>query len=84
MTHVFVVQHVHESEDGRDEDVKFIGVYSSQSDAEAAVSRLRLQPGFRAHPDGFEVMECELNKDHWAEGFVSWKEAAEDGSDRDE
>jgi hypothetical protein len=77
MSHVYVVQHVHESQDGKEEDVKFIGVYRTRSDADAAVSRLRLLPGFRDHPDGFEVTEYELNKDHWMEGFISWKEAVE-------
>lgn len=78
MTHVYVVQHVHESQSQHgEEDVKFIGVYRTQSDADAAVVRLLLLPGFRDHPDGFEVTEYELNKDHWTEGFISWKEAVE-------
>jgi homoserine kinase type II len=75
MTHVYVVQHVHTAQDGGEEDVKFIGVYRVRSDADAAVGRLRLLPGFRDHPNGFEVTEYELNKDHWIEGFISWKEA---------
>ena len=76
MTHVYVVQHTHESQND-EEDVKFIGVYRTQSDADAAVARLRALPGFRDHPNGFEVTEYELNKDHWTEGFISWKEAVE-------
>jgi hypothetical protein len=79
MTHVYVVQHVHTAQDGeKEEDVKFIGVYRTRQDAKAAVDRLRLQPGFRDHPNGFEVTEYELNKDHWVEGFISWKEAQEE------
>ena len=76
MSHVYVVQHVHESQDG-EEDVKFIGVYRTQPDADAAVGRLRSLPGFRDHPDGFQVTEYEVNKDHWTEGFISWKDAVE-------
>ena len=76
MTHVYVVQHTHESQDGKEEDVKFIGVYRTQSDADIAVIRLRALPGFCDYPDGFEVTRYELNKDHWTEGFISWKEAA--------
>jgi len=75
MTHVFVVQHVHEAPDG-DEDTKFIGVYATEEDARAAVARLSTQPGFREHQDGFHITRYELNRDHWAEGFVSWQEAA--------
>jgi hypothetical protein len=76
MTHVHVVQHLHESPDGED-DVKFIGVYTTRADACAAVDRLRLVPGFCDYPEGFEIAEYELDKDHWAEGFISWKEAVE-------
>ena len=81
MTHVFIVHH-NASEDGLDEDVKLIGVYRSRVDAEAAVTRLRPQPGFCDHPDGFEVSEYELDKDHWTEGFISWKEALDESKKR--
>jgi hypothetical protein len=39
MSHVFVVHHVHESSDGEEEDVKFIGVYQSKESAGPASSR---------------------------------------------
>lgn len=70
MTTVFVVQHVHALGDDR-EDVKLIGVYSSRQQAEAAVARLRASPGFREMPDGFSIDPYEVDRDHWAEGFVS-------------
>ena len=69
MASVFVLQHVHSREDGV-EDVKFIGVYSSRETADAAVSRLSLQPGFSESADGFSVDEYQLDQDQWAEGFV--------------
>jgi homoserine kinase type II len=69
-TYTYIVQHVHKLHGGS-EDVKFIGVYSSELDARRAISRLRDAPGFRDHPDGFAVDRYELNKDHWAEGFVT-------------
>lgn len=68
MKSVFVVQHEYEWR-GHDE-VAFIGVYATQSHAEAAVSRVRDQPGFRNWPDGFAIDEYTLGKDHWTEGFV--------------
>ena len=51
MKRLFVLQHAyqHGLED-REEEVKFIGVYSSREKAEDAVRRLILQPGFREHP----------------------------------
>ena len=70
MTSVFVVQHVHEADDGT-EDVKFIGVYSSRETATAAVSRLARQPGFADAADGFSIDELRLDQDHWVEGYVT-------------
>ena len=64
---VFVVQHQHDL-DGCDE-VKFIGVYSSEDRGWAAVERSRRLPGFCKHPDGFSVDAYEVDKDHWTEGF---------------
>lgn len=70
MREVFVVQHVHEFEDGN-EDVKMIGVYSDRASAEAAVERLSLQPGFRDCPEGFHVDAYRLGEDHWTGGYVT-------------
>ena len=70
MTSVFVVQHVHEADDGT-EDVKFIGVYSSRAAASAAVDRLSRRPGFADAVDGFHIDEHRLDQDHWVEGYVT-------------
>jgi hypothetical protein len=81
MQSVFVVQHLHLLPDGA-EDIKLIGVYKSAESARNAVGRLALQPGFRDHSriidptidsdeQGFYIDEYELDKDEWAEGFVT-------------
>jgi hypothetical protein len=69
MTSAFVLQHVHERDDGV-EDVKFIGVYSSREKADEAVARLSRLAGFSDAPDGFHVDEYRVDQDHWVEGFV--------------
>jgi hypothetical protein len=69
-TEVFLVQHVHTLEDG-EEDVKIIGIYSTQDAARNAIERLRSQPGFRNSPDDFYMDRYILNMDHWTEGFVT-------------
>lgn len=56
VTGVFLALHTHEFEDGH-EDVKVIGVFSSREKAEAVVSRLRREAGFRDHPAGFVTLE---------------------------
>jgi hypothetical protein len=67
---VFVLQHVHTFDDG-EEDVKMMGVYSSQEQAEAAIERLSKKPGFSDVPEGFVVDRYVVNQDCWTEGYVS-------------
>ena len=64
---VFIIQH---TIDEYDSEPKLLGVYETQSDAEAAVARFRLREGFRKYQDGFHVDEYELNKDYWETGFA--------------
>jgi homoserine kinase type II len=66
MDRVYLLQH----ERPDTEDVKTVGIYSSRADARAAVQRVLQQPGFCDYPGGFSIDAYELNKDHWAEGFV--------------
>jgi homoserine kinase type II len=70
MDRVFVLQHV-ARENTSEEDVKFIGVYSTRESAEAAVQRLLDKPGFRDDSEGFHIDEYSLDEDHWPEGFVT-------------
>ena len=68
MAKVYVLQHVHSLEDG-EEDVKFIGVYSSAENAQAAIARLGQVPGFSDALAGFHIDEYQLDKDQWVEGY---------------
>lgn len=70
MKSVFLLWHTHVQPTG-DEDGKLIGVYASRSDADRAQERAAILPGFRVHPDGFEIAEYIVGQDHWAEGFVT-------------
>jgi len=81
MQSVFVLRHLHILPSG-EEDVKLIGVYRSLEAARSAADRLRIQPGFREHPQivdpqedtdeqGFHIGEYRLDKDHWSEGYVT-------------
>ena len=80
MKDAFLLQHLHTHPDG-DEDVKTIGIYSSRTAAEAAVVRLKSQPGFRDHPnvvkdgDGFYIDRYPLDKDYWVEGYIPGHDA---------
>lgn len=71
---VFVLQHAHSMDDGT-EDVKFIGVYSSRENADAAAKRLSKLPGFSNAPDGFHVDEYRVDQDQWVEGYAALTDA---------
>ena len=70
---VYIVQHLRESK-AEQEDVKFIGVYSTQAMAADAVARIGEQPGFNETKSGFSIEEYEVDKDHWTEGFATLKD----------
>jgi hypothetical protein len=65
MKNAFVLQH----ENPDTENVKLIGVYSSEAAARAAIDRVRTQPGFRDYPNGFSIDDYEVDGDNWTEGF---------------
>jgi hypothetical protein len=65
---VYVLQHAHAMDDAED-DFKFIGVYSSRENAQAAIKRLSRAPGFADAVSGFHIDEYEMDKDQWVEGY---------------
>ena len=66
-----MLNHVHELPSGED-DVKFIGVYLTKADADMAVLRASQLPGFSECPNGFDIQEYEIGKDHWTEGYFTY------------
>jgi hypothetical protein len=70
MTSVWLLEHVHEFEDGH-ESVKLIGVFRTRQEAEAARSTVSDQPGFRDLPEGFSISEAQLGRIGWLEGYVT-------------
>lgn len=70
MATVFLVHHNREVDEESDE-MKLIGIYSTEEKAREAVARVRQQPGFRDFPDGFEISEATLDHTEWEEGFVT-------------
>lgn len=67
---VYLLHHIR-SDDEFGDDAKLIGVYRSSESAAAAIERLKGQPGFRDHVEGFLVEGYPLDRDHWEEGFVT-------------
>lgn len=51
------------------DDCKLIGVYSDREEAERAIERAKLLPGFCDYPQMFLIGKHKLNEDSWKEGF---------------
>ena len=73
MSTVYILQHRYEIEDDA-EEVKTIGVFSSEAKAREAIELVVKQPGFRDHPDDFCVDGYPLDEIEWAEGFITQDE----------
>jgi hypothetical protein len=52
------------------DNVKLLGVYSSQAKAEQRLTNAQTLPGFRDEPGCFQIADYAVDKDEWAEGFV--------------
>jgi hypothetical protein len=70
MTSVWILQHVHAFDDGH-QDVKMIGVFTTEELAQKAIERVKRQPGFRDLPQGFDISELELDRIGWQEGYIT-------------
>ncbi|MFJ4653885.1 SPOR domain-containing protein [Nocardia sp. NPDC088792] len=75
MSSVFLVNHEYELNEGEDE-IKRIGIYSSEAEAKNAIERLRQQPGFRDRQDCFVIHRYDIDKDYWTEGYDNSGETA--------
>jgi hypothetical protein len=67
---VYLLWHTHELEDGESNE-KLLGVYSTEEKATRRIASARMLPGFREAPAGFEVARYVVDRDQWAEGFVT-------------
>ena len=68
MTDVFVLHHVivYSPEN---ENVKLIGVYTTEVQGNLAIERLKNRPGFSDSRGNFHLEAYALDLDHWTEGF---------------
>jgi hypothetical protein len=67
MKTAFILQHSYDL-DGQ-EETKFIGVYSTEEEAQKAIERLKEKQGFKNSQEFFSIDEYGINQDHWTEGF---------------
>lgn len=62
--------HLRYDHEDRDYD-KLLGIYLAREKAERALAQLHDKPGFRDHPDGFEINDGPMDKTSMTEGFIT-------------
>lgn len=67
MKYVYLLWHTNSLND----DIKLIGVYSSEKIAMEKITVYKKIPGFCDDKEGFEVSKYQIDRDHWTEGFIS-------------
>ncbi|GAB4587051.1 DUF7336 domain-containing protein [Nocardia sp. IFM 10818] len=70
MDHVYLLEHFYELPDGSDK-LRTIGAYSTEANAQRAIERMSMLPGFRDRPEDFHFSRFPLDKDHWTEEFFT-------------
>ena len=66
---VYLLWHTYDLDE--EEEVKLLGVYSTEVKARARIERARLLPGFANHLENFHIDAYVLDEDQWTEGFVT-------------
>lgn len=69
---VFVLEHALYKDDDKNNDVedyKLIGVFTTEQQAQTAMSQLKMQPGFKDYPNGFHIDAYPLGQINWSQGF---------------
>ena len=79
MQKVYVLWHSHELKDdlGPHDEIKMIGIFSTEQRAHAAIVQLKDQEGFRDDPVScFEICEQVVDRIGWKDGFYTarWSE----------
>ncbi len=67
MKKVYVLQHSYELNNC--DETKFIGVFSSLTEAKNAIEKLKKKEGFKQYQKNFYIDIYPINKIYWEEGF---------------
>lgn len=68
MNVVYLLQHSYELDNGC-EEIKTLGIFSDEKNAQEAIDEYKKLPGFKNHKNGFFIDKYKLDKKNWAEGF---------------
>lgn len=54
------------------DDVKLLGVYSTEQRAQERIHEAQTLPGFRDEPDCFFITTFQVDKDEWTSGYFTY------------
>ena len=77
---MYLLYHMYEYGEDEYEEIKFLGIYSSEQEASNAMERYYKLPGFKEYPKEFFIIDDHVvNEDtYWKEGFVNTANLDED------
>ena len=81
---VYILHHYYEL--SKCEEVKLIGAFSSEEEAQRIIEKYKKLPGFKYYPNDFYISEYKIDVPAWREGFLTWAKgekplAGENGND---
>lgn len=54
------------------DDIRLLGVYESESQAEHALDQAKRNPEFSSSPQDLSIARYEIGRTFWEEGFFTW------------
>ena len=69
-TEVYLLWFVKEMPTGMEDIELLIGVYSSNEEAKAGISRVQDEKGFSEFQEGFQIHPYQLDRDYWTKGYI--------------
>ena len=74
MGKVYLLQHVYEVD--KIDEVKLIGIFSTEEKSQKIIEELIKKNGFKdLSIDCFVISEIEIDKHSWQDGFINWTDA---------
>ncbi|MEV6073325.1 hypothetical protein AB0L82_42840 [Nocardia sp. NPDC052001] len=58
--------------DEKEDEIKLLGVYSSEQRAQERILQARTLPGFEDEPDCFHIDRTRVDRDHWTSGYFTY------------
>ncbi len=67
---VYILHHVRQPGE-EEEDVKLLGVFSSEELAQKSIEKYKKMEGFEDFQEGFSIDKYIVDKMEWGEGFIT-------------